>query len=147
MAALIRWNPDRLVAVRPFFGPTSLIEEAEAMARRAFGNGMYPSMDMYEEGNDLVVKAELPGITRKGLDISIEDDVLTIKAEKKGETERKEGGYYYRELEYGHFERCMTLPSRVDAEKVTAHLKNGVLDIRMPKTEVPEAKKIEVTVK
>ncbi len=147
MGALIRWTPDRFMAIRPLFQPFSLLEEAEAMARSAFGNGMSPSMDMYEEGNDLVVKAELPGIARKDLDISIEDDVLTIKAEKKAETERKEGEYYFQEREYGHFERGMTLPHRVDAEKITARLKNGVLVVRMPKTEVPETKKIDITVK
>ena len=145
MDALIRWNPDRLVSVSPWFRPFSLIEEAESIAREAFVPSM--NLDMYEEGNELVVKAELPGITRKGLDISVEDDLLTIKAEKKGETEREEGDYYYREREYGSFERCMTLPARVDAEKITAHLKDGVLEIRMPKAEVPETKKIEVTVK
>jgi HSP20 family protein len=148
MAALVRWSPERVLTVRPFFHPLSLLEEAESMARDAFGTGFSSlGLDMFEEGNNLVVKADLPGISRKDLDISIEDDVLTIKADKSGETERKEKTYYYQEREYGHFERCMTLPSRVDAEKVTASLKNGVLEIRMPKTEVPETKKIEVTVK
>jgi HSP20 family protein len=148
MAALVRWSPERVLTIRPFFQPFSLIEEAESMAREAFGT-VYPSMDldMFEEGNELVVKADLPGINRKDLDISIENDILTIKADKSEDTEHKEDSYYYHERGYGHFERCMTLPSRVDAEKVTASLKNGVLVIRMPKTEVPETKKIEVTVK
>jgi HSP20 family protein len=148
MAALVRWNPERVLAVRPFFRPFSLIEEAETMARHAFDTGV-PSLglDMFEDGNDLVVKADLPGIKRKDLDISIEDDVLTIKADKTEETERKEETYYYRERETGHFERYMTLPSRVDADKIAAHLKNGVLEIRMPKSEAPGTKKIEVTVK
>jgi HSP20 family protein len=145
MAALIRWNPERVVAVRPWFRPFSLIEEAEEMAREAFAPSM--DLDMYEEGNDLVVKAELPGINRKDIDISVKDDVLTIKAEKKEEKERKENTYYYNEREYGIYERCMTLPTRVDADKVSASLKGGVLEIRLPKTEVPETKKIEVTVK
>ena len=145
MATLVRWNPERVLTVRPFFRPWSLIEEAETMARDAFET-VYPSMelDIFEEGNDLVVKADLPGIARKDLDISIENDILTIKADKSEETERKESSYYYHERDYGHFERCMTLPSRVDPEKVTAHLKNGVLEIRLPKSEVPET---EVTVK
>ena len=102
---------------------------------------------MYEEGNELVVKAELPGINRKNIDISVEDDVLTIKAEKKEEKERKEKSYYYSEREYGTYERYMTLPTRVDAEKISANLKKGVLEIRLPKAEVPETKKIEVTTK
>jgi HSP20 family protein len=148
MTALVRWSPERILTVRPFFSPFSLIEEAESMAREAFETVYTPmDLDMFEDGNDLVVKADLPGVSRKGLDISIENDILTIKADKSEETERKESSYYYHERDYGHFERCMTLPSRVDAEKVTANLKNGVLEIRMPKTEVPETKKIEVTVK
>ncbi len=145
MDALIRWSPERVVAVRPWFRPFSLIEEVEEMAREAFA----PSMDleMYEEGNELVVKAELPGIARKDIDISVEDDILTIKAEKKEEKERKDTDYYFDEREYGTYERCMTLPTRVDAEKISANLKNGVLEIRLPKAEVPETKKVEVTVK
>jgi HSP20 family protein len=145
MAALIRWSPERMVTVSPWFRPFSLLEEAEAMAREAFAPSM--DLDMYEEGNELVVKAELPGIDKKNIDISVEDDVLTIKAEKKAEKERKEGSYYYSEREYGTYTRCMTLPARVDAEKVTATTKKGVLEIRLPKTEVPETKKIEVPVK
>jgi HSP20 family protein len=145
MVALIRWSPERMVTVSPWFRPFSLLEEAEAMAREAFAPSM--DLDMYEEGNELVVKAELPGIDKKNIDISVEDDVLTIKAEKKAEKERKEGSYYYSEREYGTYTRCMTLPARVDAEKVTATTKKGILEIRLPKTEVPETKKIEVPVK
>ena len=145
MAALIRWNPERMVAVSPWFRPFSLLDEVEEMAREAFEPTF--DLDMYEEGNELVVKAELPGIDRKNIDISVEDDVLTIKAEKKAEKERKESSYYYTEREYGTYERCMALPTRVDADKVTATAKNGVLEIRLPKAEVPETKKIEVTAK
>jgi HSP20 family protein len=145
MAALIRWSPERMVAVRPWFRPYSLLEEVEEMARRAFEPSL--EMDMYEEGKELVIKADLPGIKRKDIDISVEGDVLTIKAEKKAEKERKEGAYYYSERECGTYERCMTLPTRVDADKISANLKKGVLEIRLPKAEAPETKKIEVTTK
>jgi HSP20 family protein len=147
MVDLIKRSPERALTLRPLFYPLSLLDEVEEMARAAFDTGISPRLDMYEEGDELVIKAELPGITKKDLDISLEGDVLTIKAEKKAEKETKEATHYSRERRFGRYIRYMTLPARVDAEKVTATLKKGLLEMRLPKTAGPEAKHIEVKVK
>lgn len=149
MVALVRRSPNGVYSLRPYFRPFRLLEEVEQMARSAFDGEMSPKMDMYEEEGQLVIKAEMPGIGKKDLDISLEEDVLTIKAEKKEEVEEGEKGTkdYTRERRFGKYIRYMTLPARVDAENVTATLKNGLLEIKLPKAEEPETKKIEIKVK
>jgi HSP20 family protein len=147
MVALVRRSPNGAFALEPLFRPFSLLEEVEEMARAAFNTSLTPKLDMFEENNELVIKAELPGIRKKDLDISLEDDVLTIKAEKKEEKEVKDATHYTRERHFGSYVRHMTLPKRVDAEKVTATLKKGLLEIRLPKAEGPEKKHIEIKVK
>ncbi len=94
---------------------------------------------------DLVVKAELPGIDPKDIDISLNEGVLTIKGEKKQEKEEKEEGYHLIERSYGSFTRSIRLPREIQNEKISASYKNGVLRITLPKTE--EAKKKEVKIK
>ena len=147
MVALIRRSPSRALSLEPFFRPFSLLEEVEAMAKAAFDSGLIPKLDMFEEGNDLVIKAELPGIRKKDLDISLDGDVLTIKAEKKEKKEAKGTTHYTPERRFGQYIRYMTLPTHVDAEKVSATLKKGLLEIRLPKAEKPESKHIEVKTK
>lgn len=146
MVALVRRIPGTLI-LEPWFREFGLLDEVEAMAEAAFDTGLTPSLDMYEEEKELVVKAELPGVKKADLDISLEDDVLTIKAEKKAEEEVKDATHYARERRFGQYYRYMTLPVHVDAEKVTATLKKGLLEIRLPKAEGPETKHIEVKVK
>jgi HSP20 family protein len=149
MVALIRRSPNGALTLRPFFSPFSLIEEVEEMARAAFDTRLTPKLDMFEENGELVIKAEMPGVRKKDLDISLEGDMLTIKAEKKEEKEEGEKGttHYTRERRFGQYIRYMTLPARVDAEKVSATLKKGLLEIRLPRAEGPESKHIEVKVK
>jgi HSP20 family protein len=147
MVALIKRSPNGVFALKPFFRPFNMFEEIEDMAKSAFESGLVPTVDMYEEDKEIVVKAELPGIRKKDLDIRLDGDVLTIKAQKEAEEEVKEGNYYARERNFGQYVRYITLPSRVDAEKITATLKKGLLKITMPKAENPEIKKIEVKTK
>ena len=147
MVALIRRSPNGALTLRPFFSPFSLIEEVEEMARAAFDTRLTPKLDMFEENGELVIKAEMPGVRKKDLDISLEEDILKIKAEKKEEKEVKDATHYTRERRFGQYSRYITLPSRVDAEKITATLKKGLLEIRLPKAEVPESKHIEIKVK
>jgi HSP20 family protein len=149
MVALVRRSPNGAIALRPFFHPFSLLDEVEEMAREVFETGLVPKMDMFEEGNELVIRAEMPGVSRKDLDISLEDGAITIRAEKKEEkkTEGDETTHYTRERRFGSYYRYMTLPARVDAEKVTATLKKGLLEIRLPKAEAPERQRIEVKAK
>jgi HSP20 family protein len=149
MVALIRRSPNGVLALRPVFRPFRLLEEVEEMARSAFDTDMTPKTDMFEEDGHLIIKAEMPGISKKDLDISLEDDKLTIKAEKKEEKEEGDKGTtnYTRERHFGQYIRYMTLPTRVDAENITATLKKGLLEIKMPKAEEPKARQIEIKVK
>ena len=104
-----------------------------------------PTVDLYEEKDDIVVKAELPGMEKDNIEINLTDDRLTIKGEKKKEKEIKKENYYRSERAYGSFVRTLELPREVQSDKVKATFKNGVLEVRLPKTE--EAKKKETKVK
>lgn len=104
-----------------------------------------PSVDLYEEKDDIVVKAELPGIEKDNIEVNLSGHRLTIKGEKKQEAEVKKEGYYKSERSYGAFARTLELPREVQTDKVKAAFKNGILEIRLPKSE--EAKKKEIQVK
>lgn len=104
-----------------------------------------PAVEMYEEKDDLVVKAELPGMKKEDLEINVTENLLTIRGEKKKEEKIEEKGTYYSERSYGSFERCIEIPRDVQTEKAQASFKDGVLEIRLPKTE--EAKRKEVQIK
>jgi len=104
-----------------------------------------PSLDLSETKNDLIVKAEVPGIDPKGIDISLSNDVLTIKGEKKQEKEEKEENYHFIERSYGAFSRSIRLPREVQSDKINASYKNGLLKVTLPKSE--EAKKKEIKIK
>jgi HSP20 family protein len=114
--------------------------------RRAREEGEWlPSLDVSETKSDLVVKAELPGIDPKDIDISVNEGVLTIKGEKRQEKEEKEEGYHLVERSYGSFTRSIRLPREIQNEKINASYKNGILKITLPKSE--EAKKKEIKIK
>lgn len=104
-----------------------------------------PAVDLYEEKDEIVAKVELPGLGKEDIQVNITDNLLTIKGEKKKEEEIKEDDYYYAERSYGSFTRAVELPKAVQFEKAKACFKNGVLEIRLPKTE--EAKRKEIKVK
>jgi HSP20 family protein len=104
-----------------------------------------PSVDVSETKNDLVIKAELPGLDPKDIDISMNNGYLTIKGEKKHEKEEKEENYHLIERSYGSFTRSVRLPREVQGDKTTASFKNGILKITLPKSE--EAKKKEIKIK
>mgnify|MGYP001182188401 FL=1 len=104
-----------------------------------------PAVDVFEEKDDVVIKAEIPGLSKEDINVQVTDSTLTIKGEKKREEEVKEDDYYRCERSFGSFTRAVALPCDVKAEQVKASFKNGVLEVRMPKTE--EAKKKAITVK
>lgn len=105
-----------------------------------------PAFDMYEEDNTVVVKAELPGMTKDNIDISLSDSTLTLKGEKKKEEEVNEKDFYRCEREYGSFLRRIELPAEVKVDAAKATFKNGVLEIRLPKTEAAKKKEVRVPV-
>ena len=105
-----------------------------------------PAVDLYEEKGDIVVKAELPGMEKSEIEVNLTDHHLTIKGEKKKEEEVKEENYYRSERSYGSFVRSLELPADVRGDKVTANFKNGILEVRLPKTEEAKAKEIKVKI-
>ncbi|MEW6357748.1 MAG: Hsp20/alpha crystallin family protein [Planctomycetota bacterium] len=120
-----------------FFGSGMNIEPV-------FGAGWSPALDISETENAVTVKAELPGVDAKDVDVSLSGDVLTIKGEKKEEKEEKERSYHRVERSYGSFSRTLRLPATVDADKIEASFDKGVLEITMPKKEEQKGKKIEI---
>ena len=108
--------------------------------------GWMPSVDIFEKDDKFVVKAELPGMEKDNIEVNLTDHTLTIKGEKKKAEEVKEENYYRSERSYGSFMRTIELPREVHADKVKATFKNGVLEIRVPKTEEAKAKEIKVKV-
>jgi len=107
--------------------------------------GWLPSLDVAETKNEIVVKAEVPGMDPKDIDISLSDGLLTIKGEKKQEREEKEENYHLVERSYGSFTRSIRLPKEIQSDKINASYKNGVLKVVLPKSE--EAKKKEIKIK
>ena len=104
----------------------------------------WPAIDIAEKDNEFVVKAEVPGCKADDIDISVHGSTLTISGEKKAEEEKKEKGYYHVERSYGSFRRDFNLTSDIDSEKIEATCKDGVLTIKLPKSEKAKAVKIKV---
>ncbi len=108
------------------------------------GYKAWPAIDVAEEENAIVVRAEVPGCKAEDIDISVYGNTLTISGEKKLSEEKKEKGYYHVESTYGSFRRELTLPTDVDQDKIDATCKDGVLSITLPKAEKAKAVKIKV---
>ncbi|MFZ3122066.1 MAG: Hsp20/alpha crystallin family protein [Thermodesulfovibrionales bacterium] len=100
-----------------------------------------PYVDIFEDRDDIVVKAELPGMKKEDIDVSLTDDAITISGEKKKEEKVEKKNYYSFERSYGSFTRSFRLPTEVQTDKAKARFEDGVLEVRIPKTE--EAKKKE----
>jgi HSP20 family protein len=125
---IVRWDPFR------DFGFTA-------------GATWVPPVDVFQTGeHELVLKAELPDMTREDIDVTVENFVLTIKGEKKLATDVKEEHFHHLERRYGVFSRSFSLPRTVDASKVAAEYKNGVLTVRLPLREEAKPRQIKVDV-
>ncbi|MBD3184280.1 Hsp20 family protein [Candidatus Poribacteria bacterium] len=105
-----------------------------------------PTIDIAETENEIVVTAELPGITQDDVDITITEDALILKGEKKEEKEVKEKNYHRIERSYGSFQRSVALPAGVVADKAKASYKDGVLHVNIPKSEEAKPKQIKINV-
>jgi HSP20 family protein len=106
-----------------------------------------PLVDIYEEEDKFVIKAEIPEVKKEDISINLENNVLTIKGERKMEKEEKKENYHRAERFYGMFQRSFTLPGIVDQDKIKANLENGVLTLEIPKKEEVKPKKIEINIK
>jgi len=140
---------------RPFKEMPALREEMHKLWGRFFGERPFmepfgkewgPSLDVSETKDNIVVKAEVPGMDGKDIDISLSGGVLTLKGEKKQEKEEKDENYYFAERSYGAFFRSVQLPHEVQTDKVQASYKNGVLTITLPKSEEAKAKEVKIKV-
>jgi len=105
-----------------------------------------PAVDIYEQGGDLVLKAELPGVDPKDVDVRIENNVLTLKGERRADNEVKRDSYHRVERSYGAFTRAFTLPTTVDTTKVKADFKDGLLRVVLPKREESKPKQVQIEV-
>ena len=114
---------------------------------RSFTEEWSPSVDISETKDKLVIKAELPGLDVKDVNVSISGDLLTIKGEKKKEEEEKDEHHHYMERYYGSFQRSFQLPVNVKTDKIEATFDKGVLKVTLPKTEEAQKKEIEIKVK
>ena len=101
-------------------------------------------MDIYETGEELVIKAELPGVSREDVNISVEDGILTIQGERKKEEEIEEDNFHRLERSYGKFTRSFRLPKTVDADKTRAGFKEGVLRITLPRREEIKPREVKI---
>jgi HSP20 family protein len=105
-----------------------------------------PSVDIFETDNELVLKADIPGVDQKDIDIQLENGTLSLKGERKFEREEKNKGFHRQERSYGSFVRYFTVPETVDSENVKADFQAGVLTVTLPKKEIAKPKAIKVQV-
>lgn len=158
MSALTRWNPFRTSGWDPFKELEEFEQRLESRLGRVLGkpNGegtesiattdWAPLVDITEDEKEYLVKAELPGMKREEVKVTVENGVMTIAGERKVEKEEKTRKYHRVERAYGKFERAFTLPDQAAADQVTAEFKDGVLMVHMPKTEKAVAQKCEVKI-
>jgi len=146
--ALTRWRPlrdfldirDEIDRIFDTFLPARFESEYPATTT------WVPRVDVAETDSEVVVTTELPGVDRKDVKLSIEDNVLTISGEKKQEKEAKDKNYHCVERRYGAFRRSFTLPVRIQANKVKATFKDGILTINLPKAEEAKTKEIPIEI-
>jgi HSP20 family protein len=108
------------------------------------GRRWVPPMDLVEAGDHFVLKADLPGLRDEDVKLEVQDGTLTISGERKAEHEASEGGWYRIERAFGSFSRSLTLPEHVDASGISASFNDGVLEVRIPKPEDREPRRIEI---
>jgi HSP20 family protein len=109
-------------------------------------SGWTPALDLYEDKDNLFVKVELPGMKREEIDVSLHDGSLSISGERKSEQKHEDADVYRAERFFGRFQRTVTLPTPVAADKVKAQYKDGILTITLPKTEEAKPKHIDINV-
>jgi len=157
LGQLTRFEPFRdLMTFDPFADLTTLQQRVNRLFEEVFPRSgrtglavgtWAPSVDIYEQPEEIVIEAELPGLTKDNVSVNLENNLLTIQGERRLAHEDNRENYHRIERAYGSFLRSFTLPSHVNAEKIDAEFTNGVLRIRLPKREEAKPKHIEVKVK
>jgi HSP20 family protein len=142
MPAVVRFDPFRDI--------TSLRDEMNRLFSRTVGDGVSsgsawtPAVDIFDTEEAIVLKAELPGLAAEDIDIEIDDNVLTLRGERRFQETVDEGRFYRLERAYGHFQRSVTLPQGVKADEISADFENGVLSVRVPKADEVKPRKIAI---
>jgi HSP20 family protein len=151
--ALVRWEPFRdLVGLQDRMN-RMFDESFRGLARPgteddwALGGTWAPAVDIYEKDGNIVLKAELPGVDPKEVDIRVENNTLTLRGERKFDNEIKRENYHRVERAYGSFTRSFTLPSVIDQDKIQAEYKEGVLHVVLPTREEAKPKQITIHAK
>ena len=156
--AIERWRPKPgLRRGGPFRELARMQREMDDLFGRFFGEwpwprwegearGLAPAVDLIDKKDEVVLRADLPGLEQKDIEVNVEDGTLSIRGERKEEKEAKEEDYYVTERWAGAFSRSVALPPGVDPEKIQATFKNGVLEVHLPKTVEAKGKKIEIKV-
>jgi HSP20 family protein len=121
--------------------------DVEPFWRGDFSWGKVPAVDVADTDKGYEITAELPGMDEKNIEVKLSEGTLTIKGEKKEEKEEKRKGYYLSERHYGSFQRSFSVPDGVDADKVEASFKNGVLTVTLPKTPESQKKEKQIEIK
>jgi HSP20 family protein len=144
-----------VVRYQPFQGLSTLHDQVNRLFNETLFRGQVedsanttwaPSVDIYETPNELVVKADLPDVEEKDIDIRVENNLLTIRGERKFEKNVSEDNYLRVERAYGAFSRSFSLPNTVNAEAIHAEYKNGVLTVNLPKREETKPRQVKVSV-
>ena len=153
MNSLIRWQHPELAAWRSLGGLSGLRDEIDRLFELPLSeftrtsqllSGWTVALDVYEDANNVYVKAELPGMTKEDIDLSLHDGCLSISGERKSETSHEVAETYRAERFYGRFQRTVTLPTPVAVDKVKAQYKDGILTVTLPKAEEAKPKHIDV---
>jgi HSP20 family protein len=140
--ALVRWSPVSQLAGMEVDRLNRMFNE---LYQDSFARGWTPAVDIYEtEAREVVIKAELPEMNREDISLTFENNVLTLKGERKLEQEVKRDSFHRIERRHGSFTRAFTLPPTVDAGQISASYKDGVLTVRIPQREEAKAKQITV---
>jgi HSP20 family protein len=145
MANIVRrrepWVPDLRREIDQlfdqFFSPGSL--------SAAGGEGFVPKLELQESADNYLIRAELPGLGAEDIELNVDNDVLSLRGEKRQGEEKNFRGFHYSERSYGSFTRAIQLPPGVDASKIDASFKNGVLEVKIPKSERAKPQKIAVS--
>ena len=146
MSNLTRWEPVReMMTLRQAMD--ELFDDAFTRPRGASGVSIVPALDLYQTADEVVVKANLPGLKSEDVQISVANGVLSLHGEFKQENEQNEATYHVLERRSGSFERSVTLPTDVQTEKAKAEFENGVLTITLPKAETVKPKTIAIKAK
>ena len=144
---LVKWTPR----------PTSIFNDMDKMISNVFENdwnfpvrsktNWSPPVDVKETDDSFTLTADIPGLTKKEVNVNVSDGIVSISGERKFENEKENDNYHYRERQYGSFLRTFNLPETVNEEKITANFKNGILSIELPKQEValPKERQIKIS--